>query len=160
VSAERETVKIGLQTQGLKETLRAFKQLDKDASKEAREKSQEIANKMAGYIRSSLGRAGDVRVDNLAVSVKSGRDRVPVIRIGGRATPRVSGGGGPGQLVIGMEFGADQSGPNAWRFPPRTPRKGRGNEGYWIFPEAKRRQREIVKLWFDAMDGVIKKWSD
>ena len=158
MAAERETVKAGIQVEGLRETIRAFKQLDKEASKEARERSQEIANKMGGYIRNATP-TRDRRYDVLAGSVKAGRDRVPVVRIGGRVTPRVSGGAGPGQLVIGMEFGADQAGPNAWRFPPRTPRKGRGNEGYWIFPEAKRRQREIRSLWFDAMNDVIRRWS-
>ncbi len=159
MAVERETIKAGLRVEGLRETQRAFRNLDKQASAEARTKSQEIANKMAGYIRKAVP-GGDRRYAVIAESVKSGRDRVPVVRIGGRVNPRVSGGGGPGNLIIGMEFGADQAGPNAWRFPARTPRKGRGNEGYWIFPEAKRRQREIIKLWFDAMNPIIRRWSN
>jgi len=91
--------------------------------------------------------------------VKAGRDRVPVVTIGTRATPRVSGGGGPRELVIGMEFGADENGPNAWRFPPRTPKLGRGNAGYWIYPTARANQSEIINMWFKAMDDIIEEWS-
>ena len=158
MAPNKETVSAGIRVEGVNETLRAFKKLDKDASKEAKERAKEIANRMGGYIRNAAP-SRDRRYDLLAQSVKAGRDRVPVVLIGGRVTPRASGGAGPAQLVIGMEFGADQAGPNSWRFPPRTPRKGRGNEGYWIFPEAKRRQPEIRSLWFDAMDQVIRNWS-
>ena len=156
--AQRETVSQGLEIEGLKETLRAFRTLDKEASKEARDKAQEIAGKMAGYIRSAA--PADIRNQNLASSVRAGRDRVPVVKVGGLANPKVSGGGGPRELVIGMEFGADPRGPNAWRFPPRTPRLGRGNVGYWIYPTARSRQREIGNLWQESMKQIIDKWSD
>ena len=154
----KETVSQGLQVEGLKETLRAFRTLDKEASKEARTKSQQIADKLAGYIRAAA--PPGIRYQNLAASVRSGRDRVPVVRIGGLANPRVSGGGGPRELVIGMEFGADVNGPNSWRFPPRTPRLGRGNAGYWIYPTARSRQGEIARLWQESMNQIIAKWSD
>jgi hypothetical protein len=153
-----ETISEGLQVEGLKETLRAFRTLDKEASVEARDKAQEIANKMAGYIRAAA--PGDIRNQNLASSVRAGRDRVPVVRVGGLATPRVSGGGGPRELVIGMEFGAYPRGPNGWRFPPRTPKLGKGNAGYWIYPTARARQTEIARLWQESMKQIIDKWSD
>jgi hypothetical protein len=156
--ADRETVSGAFVVEGLKDTLKAFKTLDREASKEAREQAKSIADRLAAYIRRAA--PPDVRNQNLAQSVKSGRDRVPVIRVGGRQTPRVSGGGGPAQLVIGMEFGASESGPNAWRFPPRTPRLGRGNQGYWIYPTVKSRQREITSMWFDAMDKIINRWRE
>jgi len=156
--SNKETIAGTVQIEGLQATIKAFNKLDKEGKDEARKTTQSIADRLAGYIRS--GAPAGVRYANLAVSVKSGRDRVPVIRIGGRQTPRVSGGAGPAQLVIGMEFGADQAGPNSWRFPPRTPRKGRGNEGYWIYKTAASKQPEISKMWFAAMDKVIAKWSD
>ena len=156
--AEKERISVGIQAEGVKETLRAYRKLDKDAQNKAKDKVKEVSEVLAGRIRGSA--PADRRYQALQQSVKSGRDRVPVIRIGGRATPRVSGGGGPRELVIGMEFGADQSGPNAWRFPPRTPRRGRGNAGYWIFPTATREHKNIVKLWQDSLDPVLKEWSN
>jgi hypothetical protein len=156
--AERESIGVSVRVDGINETLKAFKKLDKDASKAAKEEAMKIAEVLAARIRAKA--PSDKRYQNLSVSVKPGRDRVPVIRIGGRQTPRVSGGGGPAQLVIGMEFGADQSGPNGWRFPPRTPKLGRGNAGYWIYPTARANQSEIIKMWFDAMDSIINEWSE
>jgi hypothetical protein len=158
MAAERETFRQSTQIEGLRETLAAFKTLDKEASKAAKEEAQKIAEVLAARIRARA--PSDKRYQNLAVSVKAGRDRVPVVTVGTRQTPRVSGGGGPAQLVIGMEFGADQNGPNGWRFPPRTPKFGRGNQGYWIFPTARISQSEIIKLWFDAMDKLVDEWSE
>lgn len=155
--AEKERIGVSIKFEGINETLRAFKQLDKGASEAAKVEATKIAEFLAARIRAKA--PSDPRYQNLAVSVKAGRDRVPVIRIGGRAGPKVSGGGGPRELVIGMEFGADQAGPNGWRFPPRTPRLGRGNAGYWIYPTAKRNQPEIVKLWKDSLDTSIQKWG-
>ncbi len=157
--AEKERISVGVQAEGVQETLRAFRKLDKDAQKAAKEKVKEVSEVLARRIRSSAPGA-DPRYTALVASVKSGKDRVPVIRIGGRATPRVSGGGGPRELVIGMEFGADQAGPNAWRFPPRTPKRGKGNAGYWIFPTATREQSSIVKLWQDSLASSLEEWSN
>jgi len=158
VAADKEAVRVSVKFEGVTETLAAFKKLDKDASKAAKEEATKIAQILADRIRARA--PSDKRYQNLAVSVKAGRDRVPVIYIGQRQTPRVSGGAGPAQLVIGMEFGADQRGPNGWRFPPRTPRLGRGNAGYWIYPTVRANQSEIIKMWFDAMDKIINDWSD
>ena len=156
----KEGIAIGLGVEGVAETLKALNKLDKDSRKEVKDKAQEIAELLASRIRARLQSNPDTRYQNLAVSVKAGRDRVPVIKVGGRATPKVSGGGGPRELVIGLEFGADQTGPNAWRFPPRTPKRGRGNEGYYIFPTLVANQDEIIRLWFDAMDKLIDEWSE
>jgi hypothetical protein len=155
--AEKESVSVLTKFEGLSETLAAFKKLDKEASKAAKVEAQKIAEVLAARIRAKA--PNDKRYQNLAVSVKAGRDRVPVVTIGTRATPRVSGGGGPRELVIGMEFGADENGPNAWRFPPRTPKLGRGNAGYWIYPTARANQSEIINMWFKAMDDIIEEWS-
>jgi hypothetical protein len=156
--AEKESIRATFQIEGMKETIQAFNKLDKDGKNAARDEVVKISQLLAERIRARA--PADKRYQNLAVSVRAGRDRVPVIYIGGRATPRVSGGGGPRELVIGMEFGADQTGPNSWRFPARTPRQGRGNAGYWIYPTLKANQDDIIRLWFDAMDRIIEEWSE
>jgi hypothetical protein len=158
--SDKESIGLGIEVDGIRETLKALRKLDKDAQKEGREKALEIANILADRIRERLNSDPDPRYRALAVSVKAGRDRVPVVRVGGRASPKVSGGGGPRELVIGMEFGANQNGPNAWRFPPRTPKLGRGNQGYYIYPALKANQDEIIRLWFDAMDKLLNDWAD
>ena len=156
----KEGIAIGLEVEGVAETLKALNKLDKDSRKEVKDKAQEIANLLADRIRRRLQTVPDRRYHNLAVSVRAGRDRVPVITVGRLANPKVSGGGGPRELVIGLEFGADQTGPNAWRFPPRTPKRGRGNEGYYIFPTLQANQDDIIRIWFDAMDKLIDDWTE
>ena len=156
--ADKERVAIGFEIEGMRDTIRAFNKLDKDGKNAARDEVKKIAELLAARIRAKA--PSDKRYQNLAVSVRAGRDRVPVIYIGGRATPKVSGGGGPRELIIHMEFGADHTGPNAWRFPPRPPKLGRGNAGYWIYPTVKASQDEIIRLWFDAMDRIIEEWSE
>jgi hypothetical protein len=152
-----ETVPITTKVDGLDATLKAFGRLDKDAKKQARLSVLKISDVLASKLRSSA--PTDVRYANLAASIRTKADRAPKVSIGRLASPKVSGGAGPRELVIGMEFGADQAGPNGWRFPPRTPRLGRGNAGYWIYPTAKRNQPEIVKLWKDSLDTSIQKWG-
>jgi len=156
--AAKNTFAVRIKFEGQRETLAAFKKLDKGATVAARDEATKIAKFLAERIRAKA--PSDRRYQNLAVTVRAGRDRVPVILIGGRANPRVSGGGGPRELVIGMEFGADQAGPNAWRFPARTPRLGGGNAGYWIYPTARANQAEVIRMWFDAMDEIIAEWSE
>jgi len=152
-----EKVPLSTKVDGLEATIKAFNRLDKDAKKQARLSVLKISERLANKLRASA--PADVRYQNLVASVRTKSDRAPKVDIGRLANPKVSGGAGPRELVIGMEFGADQAGPNAWRFPPRTPRLGRGNAGYWIYPTAKRNQPEIVKLWRDSLDTSIQKWG-
>ena len=156
----KETLGFGIQVEGIAQTLKALNKLSKEGNKAAKAEAMKIAEVLASRIRARLNSSPDPRYRALAASVRVGSDRVPVIRIGALANPKVSGGGGPRELVIGLEFGADQSGPNGWRFPPRTPRFGRGNHGYYIFPTARVNQREIVQMWFDAMDKLLDDWAD
>jgi hypothetical protein len=156
--AKTERVGLTVRIEGLDATLKAFNRLDKDAKNAARDEAKKIAELLAGRIRSAA--PPGKRYQNIATTVRASRDRVPVVYVGGRANPRVSGGGGPRELIIGMEFGADQNGPNAWRFPPRTPKQGRGNAGYWIYPTLRANQAEVVSLWAAAIDRVAKGWSE
>jgi hypothetical protein len=152
-----ERVPLSVEVEGLKETIKAFNRLDKDGKKSARAAVRTVSELVASKLRSSA--PAQVRYQNLVVSIRTKSDRAPKVEIGRLANPKVSGGAGPRELVIGMEFGADQSGPNGWRFPPRTPRYGRGNAGYWIFPTARRNQTEIRKLWADSLNKAITEWS-
>jgi hypothetical protein len=73
--------------------------------------------------------------------------------------------------MFGMEFGSSGVGAKAtdvatirggkagWRFPARTPRKGRGNVGYWIFPTAAEQQPKVVELWEGALETAARDWA-
>jgi len=102
----------------------------------------------------------------VAATVRPARDRLPTVYIGG-GKGRASGGANAGQLLFGNEFGGDRNTfgtlsafPNGgFKFPPRTPREGRGNAGYWIFPTLKAMQPEIRRRWFDAVNKVMDNWA-
>jgi hypothetical protein len=157
-----ESISASIAVDGLKQTLRAFSQLDKDVQKAARVEVQKVADLLGREI-AAAGRSRPDRRDRfVANTIRGKKDRSPQLLIGGASAMSVSRPGRPpraGDLVFGMEFGADQNGPNAWRFPPRTPRRGRGNEGYWIFPTARKQGPRVVALWAQALDKAAADWS-
>jgi len=159
-------IKSGATVEGLKETLRAFSRLDKDAQKAARDEVQKVADLLAREI-AAAGNRQTSRDRFVAQSVRGTRERTPVIKIGNAQRMPVSRSGrGPraSDLMFGMEFGSSggvdnptaRGGRPGWRFPERSPRKGRGNEGYWIFPTASRQQRKAVDLWAKALEKAAR----
>jgi hypothetical protein len=54
-----------------------------------------------------------------------------------------------------MEFGS-----NRWKqFPRRTPRLGRGNQGYFIYPTLTENQRELIAKWEESFNRILKEWD-
>ena len=152
--AKKEQIKVGLEVEGLRDAIKAFNKLDKETQNQVRDAVVKIAQNMANQIASTGKSLRDPRYGLLASSVRASRDRVPVVYIGGRVNPKASGGGGPNQLLFGMEFGAE-SRRNSWRFPPRSEPLRGGNEGYWIFPTARRQQPEVLEAWQEALDAGL-----
>jgi hypothetical protein len=159
----------GAAVEGLRETLRAFSKLDKDTQKAARDEVQKVANLLAREI-AAAGNRGDRRTAFVADSVRGTRERTPVVKIGAaRRMPVSRGGQGPraSDLMFGMEFGSSggvdnptvRGGAPGWRFPDRSPRRGRGSEGYWIFPTARRQQPRVVDLWANALEKAARDWG-
>ena len=153
--------KLDANVEGLDGTLRALRGIDKEASNAIRTETQKIANLLSKEI-ASAGARRSKRDAFVADTVRGTRERTPVIKIGAaRRMPVSRPGVGPraSDLMFGMEFGANQDGPNGFRFPARTPKLGRGNEGYWIFPTARRQQRKVVELWAGALEKVAREWG-
>jgi hypothetical protein len=166
----------GAAVDGLKDTLRAFSRLDKDAQKAARDEVQKVANLLARELSAAGRRQGDPRNAHVAGSIKGTRERTPVVKVGSAQRMAVSRGGrGPraSDLMFGMEFGStnvgSRGGDNAtirggrpgWRFPERTPRApgGRGNVGYWMMPTLRQQQPRAVTLWANALEKAAQKWG-
>ena len=163
----------GAVVEGLNETLRAFRGLDKATQKAVRDEVQKVANLLAREI-AAAGNSRSKRDAWVASSVRGTRERTPVIKIGSAKRMPVSRSGqGPraSDLMFGMEFGSSGIGGKAsdtatarggapgWRFPERTPRKGRGNVGTWIFPTAAQQQPRVVELWAGALEKAAKDWA-
>jgi hypothetical protein len=160
-SSSTQPYALGANVDGLKETLRALRGIDKEANNAIRNETQKIANMMASEI-AAAGRSRSKRDAFVGDSFRGTRERTPVVKGGSASRMPVSrAGAGPraSDLIFGMEFGANQSGPNGFRFPERTPSRGGGNDGYWIFPTARKQQRRVVEMWAEALEKVGKEWG-
>jgi hypothetical protein len=100
----------------------------------------------------------------VAETVRPNKDRIPNITIGG-SKQRFSGGAVSGQVLFGNEFGANPTSSNGAfpnggrRFPYRSPAKGRGNEGYWIFKTLTAIQPEVTRRWKQSVTEVLGNWT-
>ncbi len=137
--------------------LKAFKAMDEQAIQEARTESSALATYAANEIKvSALGRTvASAGVRRVAEGVRISKSS----KIGefsyGFASQRFSGGGTTQKLWAGLEFGS-----NRYRqFPRRTPSRGRGNSGYFIYPTLRKIQPELVRKWEEAFATILKKWG-
>jgi hypothetical protein len=159
----------GAVVEGLNETLRAFRGLDKATQKAVRDEVQKVANLLAREI-AAAGNSRSKRDAWVASSVRGTRERTPVIKIGSAKRMPVSRSGqGPraSDLMFGMEFGSRggtdnptaRGGRPGWRFPAETAPKKRGNVGTWVFPTATAQQPRVVSLWAEALEKAARDWS-
>ena len=137
--------------------LKAFKAMDDQAIQEARTESNALATYAANEIKvSALGRqVSGAGVRRVAEGVRISKSS----KIGefsyGFASQRFSGGGTTQKLWAGFEFGSNRYS----QFPRRTPNRGRGNSGYFIYPTLRKIQPELVRKWEEAFATILKKWG-
>ena len=152
----------GATVEGLNETLKALNRIDKAAKDAIKVEVQKIANVLAKEVTQAASRSRDRRTQFVGTTIRGAKDRVPVILVGKATKMPVSRPGvGPraSDLMFGMEFGANQQGRNGFRFPPRTARLGRGNEGYFIYPTLRQQQPRVLDLWIKALESVAEEWD-
>jgi hypothetical protein len=136
---------------GLNEVLRSFKALPKEAAKELREASVDIADRyMAPSWREAAMSAGPWGL-KIAESVKVRRDRLPSVQIGGNK--KVFSGGASATMV---RYPSDQGRGTARPgriMPPAFEKTD------WI-KEAKRGYAdEAIREWAKAVDRIVVKWQ-
>lgn len=162
----------------IKQILRAFSRMDKAANTDLKDLSRSISQWLVPELaRASMNhRWYPEQAQRLASSIRVSRDRVPAIMVGGarRFTNRDGQRVAYGSLLFGNEFGAFPSfsrdrfrnrfqqqnqSQGGLQFPPRSPREGRGNRGYWIFPRLKRLQPRILGWWLEGAKEVADLWK-
>jgi hypothetical protein len=163
--ANRSTVQIKPNQSQLKGLYAAFRNMDDDSKTKLKNDVSLISAWSAGELRQGAYSAPmssqSIRV---ADTVRPNKDRIPNVTIGGSKS-RFSGGAVSGQVLFGNEFGANPTGTNGSfpnggrRFPFRSPSKGRGNEGYWIFKTLTAIQPEITNRWKSAVTDVLNNWK-
>lgn len=132
--------------EGLNEVLRALNKLPKEAAKELRDASQTIANnEMAPAWRNAALYGAGPWGEEIARSVKAGRDRLPKVTIGGNR--RVFSGGASATMV---------------RYPSNSGQAGNSfapfKQTKWI-ERVRAYQPAALKLWGEAVDDVVAKWA-
>ena len=141
----------------LRSIVKAFKAMDDEAVDQAKRTSNALATFAADKIKATAyGRTvASEAVRRVAEGVRISKSS----KIGefsyGFAGQRFSGGATTQILWPGLEFGS-----NRFRqFPRRTPNRGRGNSGYFIYPTLRQIQPELVRQWEDAFSTILKEWD-
>lgn len=164
--AEKQTIKMKMDvTPEIRALLKVLNQMDKESKTDLKEKVKGIAGWVAEDIKRAAASAPMPRqAIKVAQTTRANKDRVPSVTIGGSRV-KFSGGAVSGEILYGSEFGADPTSkagafPNGGRrFPYPSPRRGRGNEGYWIYPTLRASQPRLTKEWHEAVDDVLSNWT-
>jgi len=164
--ADKKTIRLQMDiTPEIRALLQTLNEMDVESKTKLKEKSKAIAGWVAEDIKTAASYAPMYKqAQRVAQTTRANKDRVPNITIGG-ARAKFSGGASAGDLVVGSEFGADPTSENGAfpnggrRFPYRSPERGQGNEGYWIFPTLRLAQPRITTEWHEAVDNVLDNWT-
>jgi hypothetical protein len=140
----------------ISQVVRAFKAMDEEGQKEAKEIGFQLAEFALGEIRATA-RTRYVAAEGVR-RVADGAKASKTSKIGemsfGFAGQKFSGGGTTQLLWPGLEFGSNRFA----QFPSRTPQKGRGNAGYFIYPTLRRLQPQLVRKWEDSFSKIVSKY--
>lgn len=137
--------------------IQAFKAMDAAAVEEAKKESSALAEYAAGEIKQAAGTrtVSGTAARRIADGVKVSKTSKVGEFSYGFARQKFSGGGSTQDLLYGMEFGSNRY----KQFPNRTPVKGRGNAGYFIYPTLRRIQPELIAKWEAAFDRILKEYD-
>ena len=141
----------------LRSIVSAFKAMDDAAVDAAKRESSALAQFAAAEVKaySITRRFGQAAVNRIVEGVRISKSS----KIGefsyGFASQRLSGGGTTRDIWAGYEFGSNRY-P---QFPKRTPARGRGNSGYFIYPALRKIQPELINKWELALTKIMKEWD-
>jgi len=148
---------------------KTFKNMDEIAQNDMNRAAQQIAIEAASAVGSALQSTpqGQAIARSIKVSPKS---KTPFFTVGGSSV-KLKNGTPVGEIALGVEFGAYQNRPRKRKgkstnyvgyrqFQPRSPREGKGNAGYFIFPTLKALQPEITRRWVEEVDRIRREWRE
>ncbi|MBF8189124.1 hypothetical protein ITP53_26010 [Nonomuraea sp. K274] len=144
----KDSLTIKVRITGVRETLKAFKDLPEDASTELREGTLALSQLLAKKVEAA-GRSDSPQSALVAGTVRARKDRVPVIvaggpkKVGSRRTPAR-------KILFGSEFGAT----TLKQFRPHV-----GNGSYWFFQTVEAHQHEIDSAWNKVAGDIARKFG-
>lgn len=140
-----------------KSLLKTFGKMDDIAKNDMKDIAKGLAERGAAYAKGAASSAPYNKRQALAVadSIRiSKSDKAPSFSIGGRQ--RVSSSAfSAGYVIMGNEFGSNR----LKQFPQRSPRQGRGNRGWWLYPSMSRFHPTIAKEWLAGFQKVRDAWT-
>lgn len=149
----KSAVRFSVDIPDLRATLKRLNRLGKEANALLRDRSGEIAKKVAAKIIAA-GEAESPQAAMAAKSVRVRRDRVPAIAAGGskivshRGKNRVRGE----DVFFGSEFGGQ--GKATQQFEPHL-----GTTGYWFFPTVRGESDTMTAEFGAVVDELEREWS-
>lgn len=161
---------IKIKNADIKAILKTFGKMDDIAKNDMKQVAKDLANDAASAIGSALQATDQGQALARSIKVSSSYKRGPVISLGGESI-KLKNGTPVGQIAMGIEFGAYNYKPRRRKgkspsykgykqFQPRSPREGRGNAGYFIFPTLKGLQPYITKKWVEQVDRIRSEWRE
>jgi hypothetical protein len=160
----KKSLTITMHIDGLRETVRAFQELPKDASDRLRDGTLELSKVLAEKARAD-GMADEHPQSKLiARTVKAQRDRVPVVQAGGER--KLGRHKAPAHaLLFASIFGMDRR--SGWYAKPRYGlsagrqyRPHGGRNAYWFFPVIEQEQDTIARAWRQVADAIVREFSE
>jgi hypothetical protein len=139
---------IKLHITGVRDTLKAFRDLPKEASDELRKNSLALSRALAKKVEAA-GRSDSPQSALVAGTVKANKDRVPSISAGGNKKLG-SRKKSAFKILFGSEFGSS-------RLKQYRPHVGQGS--YWFFKAVEESQPDIDRQWNKLANDVIRKWG-
>ena len=146
-------VKVEYNRADLRQILKSFKAMDDEAIDQTKKLSSELAEYAADQIKAAARRnskypKGSIKVADgvrIAKSSKIGEFKY------GFASQKLSGGGNTQDILYGLEFGSRRY----KQFPGRSPNKGRGNAGYFIYSTLRQEQPELIEKWEKGFEKIL-----
>jgi hypothetical protein len=147
---------IGLDKTQLQAVFKALKNMDEEATAEAKRQSGALAEFARAEV---IQTAGSLQSSKVASRIADGSKVKKSSRIGeityGFASQKFSGGATTKDIWGGSEFGSNKF----KQFPVWSGRQGRGSKGWFIYPTLRRIQPEIVARWTESFSKVLKEWG-
>lgn len=150
-------IQIRVSTPDLNATVRAFRNFEQDAKDLADQAGTDVAQELAGLIRSFAGTQGR----------QAARAAETVEAVGGHP-PKVQAGAAGSQhardLLPGSEFGATRHfgwyrkpryyNSRGKQFPPHL-----GSGSYWFFRAYEANRERAIAQYGDALDDIVREWG-
>jgi len=140
----------------LRAVFKALKNMDEQATEEAKRQSGALADYARGEV---IATASGLNSNKVAGRIASGSKVKKSSRIGeityGFASQKFSGGATTKDIWGGSEFGSNKY----KQFPVWSGREGRGSKGWFIYPTLRRIQPYIVAEWTKSFDKILKEWT-